>query len=281
MSEKITDECSALAFYDVGVTAASVGAFLETVQDWFGRCGFAPTHMGVCGRGFSRKLVSVKAAASRLERLGLETVTDVEVVSALPGAVVIGRDYALSALLSSRLGHLSIVARSGIADLGSATFRDLAQQLVAIAAPAYGIGYRRPHALGPDLYAAGVCHGLDRGEADYVEALNASFWTDARRQRVWEAGLLRDVYEWNFLSEDQLSAQVDGRELRAWIDADTGRGRLGPAVGALTLWEVQPAALDPIRRRLWDAGVIFNWARDVEGAQDHPFAARAALRYGN
>ena len=279
MPERLTDECSALAFYGVGVTPRSVGAFLEAVRDWFGRCGFPPTHMGVGGRGFSGKMVRVGAAASRLERQGLDSVSDVTVVSALPDAEVISHDYALSASLSSRLGLLGVVARTGIADLRSEPYRELAQRLVSIAAPAYGIGYRRSHALSPDLYAAGIGFGLDGGDADYIEMLNISFWTDAKRDRLWESGILRDVYEWNFLSETQLSAPVDGLPLRSWIEADRGRGRFVPLDGPLTLWEVEAGDLAPVRRRLWDAGIIFNWPRHVEGAEAHPYASRAALRY--
>src|SRR5437763_168555 len=76
--------------------------------------------------------------------------------------------------------------------------------------PEYGIGYARPAPLGPTWYAIGICQGfpISLTKAEYEQKLTISRWANAMRARVWQRGVLRDVYPWNFLTQPQLSASV-------------------------------------------------------------------------
>jgi len=279
MAEVITEECSALAFYGIKADLSLIGGFLDTIDTWFVEHGRSLTHLAARGPGFSGKTGPADATIRRLRGADLTQLSSLTLISALPDAIIPMNDYAMFADCLKPYSQLSVAARSGIEPFGSHSFRSLAARLVDVARPAYGIGFRRGHRLGPASYAAGLVQGLEPIGWQDIEALNISFWNDARRERVWEQGIIRDVYPWNFLSASQLARSVGPLTLEDWIAQDSERGHLTPLSQGITLWELDHGALTPIRRELWREDVIFNWAKHVEGAHAHPAASKAALHF--
>lgn len=258
----ISEECSALAFYGIEPSPKAAESFYHTIVKWFNEQGCPPDKMGVTGPGHSDKVISFRRGNAKLLKAGFEGITDIELISTIPGARIPGHDYYLTATYDGRDKSLKadVVARSSIATLSPTSMLPMARTLAQHLNPAYGIGYRREHRLGPELYASGICMGLGLTGADDEEAMNISRWGYVGIvKQVYREGLLRDVYPWNFLTQPQLNRQVGQVPLQEWIGEDPRRGNLAPLCDGITLWEVARGNLLDVRLALREAGVIFNW----------------------
>jgi hypothetical protein len=141
----------------------------------------------------------------------------------------------------------------------------VARAVVRDFAPMYGIGFRREMDLGPMLYGLGQCVGLNSWGAERADAVRINRWHSVGMvQRVYEKGLLRDVYPWNFLTEPHLNRQVEGVSLRQWIEQNQIRGVLSLVAGDVWLWEVGDSQIPHVRTAMANAGMVFDVGHDPD-----------------
>ncbi len=81
--------------------------------------------------------------------------------------------------------------------------------------------------------------------------------------RVWERGLLRDVYSWNFVTEPQLGKPVGNMSLEQWIQGNKQRGHLARLCDNTALWKVDEVQIPLVRHDLAEAGIIFDWKKHL------------------
>jgi hypothetical protein len=264
----MSEECSVVTFYGINTDANAAAAFYQAVVRWFTELGCPPDKLSVHGPGHSGKPVSFARVSAKLQKAGFEGVTSLSVTAMTPGGQIPVNDWLLMADWSVEYSYALVAARSSLATLSNESMLPLAQTLAQDSKPMYGIGYTRPHRLGPAMYAIGICQGLGPGgygvdltEAEREEADSISRWGDGLAGQVWRDGLLRDVYPWNFLTKPQFTKPVGGVPLEQWIRQDTRRGTLGPLCEGVSLWEVGEAHLPAVRQALHQAGVIFDWRK--------------------
>lgn len=261
-------ECSALAFYGIDPGPEAAERFYKTVVGWFDDLGHPPDKLSVGGPGQSGKLGAFSRGNGKLLKEGFANVSYFDVVATLPEAQIFGRDYYLIAGENREPNRLvaSVVARSSLAGLTPESLLPLARVLAEVLRPAYGVGFRREHALGPELYVLGVNKGQNAamsGEA-YEEKLNVSRWGDLGMPRqVYRQGLLRDVFPWNFLTAPLLDRPLGPGSLAEWIRKDERRGVLGPVSDGVSLWQVPESSIPAVRRELREAGAVFDWKKFV------------------
>jgi hypothetical protein len=272
--EEVSEECSAIAFYGIAPSQGAVAAVYRHVLGWFEGCGRSADAAAVHGPGHSGKMGAFQRADAKLKKVGFEEVTGFSLVSTLPNAMIPMNDYVLTAGLSLQHGYFIAAARASVVPLSAEGLLPFVLPLLGMINPEYGIGYIRENKFGPTTYAIGLVQGLGRSEEEKLESLNISFWTDATKVRIWERGILRDVYRWNFLTTPQLSRPVDGVPLEEWIVRMPGRGRLSRVSESVVLWEVEEADIPGVRRTLWHAGSLYDWPKHIEGAESHPYASK-------
>src|SRR5688500_14739795 len=112
MAERITEECSALAFYGLALDADAIEAFVRTIERWFEEQSSPITHMALTGAGFKTKMTTASAARSRLERSGFSALSSIDLISALPDARIPVMDHAVAATLLGPSASFALVARS-------------------------------------------------------------------------------------------------------------------------------------------------------------------------
>ncbi len=140
--------------------------------------------------------------------------------------------------------------RSSILSIGSGQFLRIAQEIIDLLAPAYGIGYRRL---------------FNRGPSDYAAGMEGKWWTVVYDQLYF---FLRDVYPWNFLSAPQLTNKVGPLTLEQWIGQEPGRGTLSDVAPNMKLWTVSEEDIETVRQALMDVGIIFDYKRDIDLIRD-------------
>jgi hypothetical protein len=264
-AKAVSDECSAIAYYGIEPSVKAAESFYHRLINWFNKLGCPPDKVSVTGPGHSGKLVSFVQANAKLLKTGFEGVTVLEVVSTTPDAKRWGRDYMLTASYDGRPKSLDadIVVRSSLATLSPTSILPIARTVAEDLKPAYGIGFRMEHRLGPEFYVEGIGYGTEilSGEA-YDEACNIARWGDMGIvKQVYRDGLLRDVYPWNFLTQPHLIKPVGGFSLQEWIQRDPRRGSLNALCDRVSLWEVAESDIPDIRRALRQADVIFDWQK--------------------
>jgi hypothetical protein len=261
-------DCATLALYGVDSGAEAAERFYHSALSWFRACGHAPDRVSVYGPGFAGKWGGLSRADGRLRRRGFQGVTAIALVAMQPGGEIPLVDWLLSANWSVKHDYAMVAAQGSVVPFKSEGFRRIAEEMVRVLKPGYGIGYHMPHRLGPDMYAVGVQRRdpeeVLTGEA-YEESLNTARWLDmGMRLCVWRAGVLRDVYPWNFLTAPQLEAKVGRRTLRSWIRQDAQRGSLTAVTDAVVLWEVPEEAIPGVRSQLKAAHLLFDRRRFVK-----------------
>lgn len=252
-------DCQAIAFYGWDASEQSLRAFWERLLAWFDAHACPPDLLSVHGEGFSGKVASFSRVHARLKARGFESVESISVFSMLPEGTIPVRDWKMTADLSRRQSCAVVAADSSLVTIENSMLA-IARRAVEDLRPVYGVGYRRERRLGPALYAFGLNYGIHASSGpEYEESLRVSRWGDTGMARqVFRHGVLRDVYPYNFLTEAQLSALVDGIRLEAWIRQAAGRGNLASFHGNVSLWTVDDAALPGLRDVLGAAGLVFD-----------------------
>jgi hypothetical protein len=247
-----------------------LAGFYDHVLQWFQELGCSADKMSVHGPGHSGNTVSFASANAKLKKMGFEGITDLSIFSLAPAARIPMNDYLLTASWSAKYSYACVVSRSSIVPLSRSAMLPFAKNIVQDVNPAYGIGYKRDHRLGPAMYAIGICQGLGPGgygvglsEAEQMEADSISRWGDGMTARIWQKGTIRDVYLWNFLTNPQLTKQVGGIPLEQWVRQEARRGTVTPLCNGVSLWEVDEANLPIVRQAIHQAGVMFDWKKHL------------------
>jgi hypothetical protein len=191
--------------------------------------------------------------------------------SMIPGGQIPSNDYlaTTSYEVSESVSYALVAIRTSLATLADHLL-PLARKVADPLGASYGIGFNRSQRLGPALYAIGICQGLGEDgygveltESEDKEALNISRWAEGMEMQVWQQGLIRDVYPWNFLNEHQLSRPIRNMTLREWIEQDFSRGRITKVNNKLFRWEVPSTHLSRIEQELQKGNLIFNWQTHI------------------
>lgn len=270
MTNVISEECAVVSFYGIEPTKESVAGFYQDVLDWFQELGYPADKLGVIGRGHSGKPVSFKRGDAKLQKTGFDEVKAMDISSLIPDARIPVNDYLLTASWSANHSYACVVSRSSIVALSHSGMLPFAQKVIRDVKPAYGIGYNRNHSLGPAMYAVGICQGLGPGgygvglsEKEQKEADSISRWGDGMAAKIWEKGILRDVYPWNLLTQRLLTKPVGGVPLERWIQQSAERGKLEPLCEGVSLWEIEGEYQPAVRQTLQKAGIIFDWQKHL------------------
>jgi len=129
------------------------------------------------------------------------------------------------------------------------------KELAALLGPAYGIGFKRGFAFGPDLYVYGMVAGYGYGPADRIKSdLVADWFREVSRRH--RNGLLRDVYPLNLLTACHLARPLGDATLESWIGAAEDRGRLEELFPGQWLWSLDESVIISVRRVLAENGLL-------------------------
>lgn len=256
-----SDQRSVIAFYGLQVTPTRLESFYESLTKWFAATGGPPNKAAIEGDGFNGRTGTYSRMHQKLKKRGFEAVTDLSLYRLPAGCGNLLRDYLASAdIVNDR--YCIISSAAGDAPIPGEKILTVAKSVLTCLAPSYGIGYRRERSCGATIYAIGLCQGLGYGPEVREEGDRISAWGHtAMPDRVWEKGLLRDVFPWNFFTAPQLAAQIDGVPLRQWIEQDPRRGTVAELVPDTMLWEVPDDRIPEVRDALDEAGLIFDMAK--------------------
>lgn len=254
------------AFYGAEPPSDAVEWFFRATVSWFTELGFPPSRLGVTGDGYSGKMGTFRRGISKVNARGFASIAALEVDALLPDDSS-GMRYFVSSAVSRcrRVGRYAVISVPTTC-CPMNIWLPIARQIARRLRPVYGIAYYRALKDGPLFYALGVnvCRPADKvpiGD-EYERTRSISRWSDTGMENeVYQEGLLRYVYRWNFLTRPQLDREIEGVPLAEWIQADPHRGTLAQFADDVWLWEVENGELDWIRERLHDANAIFDWRR--------------------
>jgi hypothetical protein len=268
--ETASDDCAALSFHGVDFRPTAVAELYEVVVRWFEEVGSPPDLVSAEGPGLSGNWTKFAPTHAKLLKRGFEGIKDLSLVSMVPDGRIPVDDYLVSVIYSAKYSNVSLAARSSLAPLSQSAMLPIARQIAHFMKPQYGIGYTRSHRKGPMMYAVGICQGLGPDGygvgligAEREEADSISWWGDGMSERVWEKGILRDVYPWCFLTEPQLRKSVNGVPLEDWVRRGKRRGTLNSLCEGVSLWEVDESDIPIVRALLRDEDVLFDWRKHV------------------
>ncbi len=251
-------KCTVVAFYGTaGLFNEDLRRLCGTFLGWFSSIGRQPDKMALTGTGYSGKQVGFARANAVAARRDFEGVAGFSLTVMSPGGSVPTVDYDATADYSGRFSYALIAAKGGLIELDRRTL-DTCTELARLTHPRYGIGYTRQVRLGPVFYAIGLSQGLGFSDPERAEAVRISRWGDrGMAGRVFDKGLLRDVYCWNFLNEAQRNSQIQGRRLEDWIGSEAWTGELSDFTEDLALWKVTEHHNNRVRSALLEAGLLF------------------------
>jgi len=85
--------------------------------------------------------------------------------------------------------------------------------------------------------------------------------------RRYLSGMLRLVYEWNFLNSAHLAMSIGDGSLGGWIEDDSTRGVLSQIDNGLWSWHVDPSRLVEINEACGRAGLLVAWKAPAPSAR--------------
>lgn len=250
-------DCICLALYDWR-GAISIVQFHDVAKDFFALNHVVPDVGGLSASDSNDSTIKYSTIKQRIGHARYANASSLELYHTLPnyGQLVFGWD--VTAGMHIELAKDMYFCAS--AQLGGTTFEELellATQLSKMCELRYGIGYRRPFSLGPDLYALGMNTAPDYSEAGMLASDRIGAWFRERiDQNRHLQGYLRDVYPMNVLSDPHLRMPVNGVALADWIRTSADRGTLRPLAGGAWLWRVDEQHVPAITAELEQAGLL-------------------------
>ena len=260
MSISHSDLRAIVAFYGCQISHDRLERLYDGLLSWFDALHAHPGKLGIRGEGFTGKVGAFRTNDSRLRKAGFAKVEGLSLYCLKPGGEVPLWDWQVSAEVVAQGAICTIGASPSHAALPGDALRMASEIAIKALTPKYGIGFRREMRLGPSLYATGLVQGLQPWGEERLEADRIAAWKMGNRNKVYEHGILRDLYPWNFLTDLQHGREIEGKSLKHWIEAHPEFGTLSALADLMLLWEVQDSALSRVRTTLQNAGLLFDAA---------------------
>ncbi|MBO6797006.1 hypothetical protein [Maricaulis sp.] len=276
------ESCTGFVIYGLNEGVTDTISWLKKAIELFEQAGVQIDKCALAAPGFSGKLVSFTRSKGKIASLD-EGVGSFQLV----GLTREGRhpvfDFRMYLMVSLENGVANLVAESALWRQNESAMADLVELLVGSVPAGYGFEYERARSAGVVTYALGRVQGNWDGSSEDSDSehLNISFWNHARREAVWKHGQMRSVYLQNYLNRQHLKRPIEGMSLETWISAGEHRGHLRQMSRDMWVWDTREADRDGLRRALWREGILFNWAKDLEGASKHPNAGEITIPWGN
>jgi len=258
---KATDLRTTLALFGKPLTAELIRKAYEFFLQLFTELGYPANVAGLCvlkpkGRthGHYRRLT--RAVEGVIQR---DNIAHVELAYAPPPETDVTDFGWLSASFGDD-GCFIFKCRKSILDLGDQRVLNVLTFVADLMAPAYGYGYLLDNYFGPGFHAVGIgCRrggkdGLLPGLPDSERERNAR-WSN-RRETALPAGILRDVFPLNYLTEIHAAKRIDGKPLFDWIAASPSHGTLKPLREGAWLWTVPEESCLAIGDEFKAAGLL-------------------------
>ncbi len=234
-------------------------ALYDAVLKWFAQCGRVPDFVTLRGAGHRATDARFKGAHAKLLKSGFAGLVGFELnVEGPKTHYDVNMDWSLSASywnLAEPQASIRLFAQHGLCSLGAESMLAPAAAVIRVARPQYGIGVDGSSPSG--AAAEAILHEI--GTEDSTSR--------TLRGKAWRHALLPGLHPWNFVSERQLAATLDGATLGDWIRARPDRGDLTALSDGLSLWAVAPRDLGPVFVSLWHGGVIFDARRHAEAVE--------------
>ena len=258
-----------VAFHGIELTGAHLKFAYESLLVWQTKtAGAEPTHGVIYGRGSTERIITFKVLKARLLKSDVKHLTGFDLFTLAPDRESPMWQHSVQAHVSNNYRRIVLSASSSLTSLGlEGELLDVTRTLLALAAPRYGYVFFRDKSIRGHAGGTALCYGMGIPTVSLEHALEKSDETPflqewrlhVEKLRLYDKGILRDLYRWNFLNEAQLRRKVERKQLRNWIAADPSRGELQEIEGPLQLWMLTDEQIANVRPVLWDAGVLFNW----------------------
>ena len=276
ISRTIQDPYVAVGFYGIRIATEVLRAWYESALAWFQEKELLPDIGAVGGEGFSGKSLRFVNADRKLRKMEFSDVKWLEVVAMTEDGTDVVKHSVLSIGWSDRIPCVTLEASGAVASLDDVSLFSLMKQWHNQLDASYGIGLAMNQGRGPGFYLAGM--GYHRGDAPpptseeiEYERRRGDWGTIGTYFKVYNQGVLRDVYPWNFLSDRHVSRDFEGQAFGDWIRKDRARGTLEQVAEGKWFWCVPRGNVQDIRAILWGSNFIFKREDYVQSssARDH------------
>jgi hypothetical protein len=263
------DDMTVLSFFGFKHSKKAVERIYSLTVNWAEALEYPPTKLATATAQNSSGLRDFKRGAKKLSLEGFAGISSFEMHCLSADAHLPWRQSYLSAdYEGARRGcFLYLTVREPIAQIRSPLMKLMALEIAEILSPSYGFGFTRSCRLGPGLFAVGIMAGdmvVPKDEAEYQLRLRDNRWGDmGMESKVYDRGVMRDVFPINYLNSEHLRKRVNGISLEKWIRQDAARGVLTPITNQLTEWSVNDQELASLNALLATEGVTYDWRRDV------------------
>jgi hypothetical protein len=252
-----TDLRATVALFGPPLTAEVVRSLYRFSADLFSKLGY-PGNVYSISRGDSHgKYRRLTNQAERL--LARDNLTGASLSYVPPSETNLAGAGWLAA--DAGLGQFIFDGKVDLIDL-NAVVAKVVPAVASVYPATYGFGYVLDAAYGPRFHAAGIIYArqADWGKVPPLpqdEEKRCSRWF-YQREDILAAGLLRDVYPLNYLTEIHSSKSLDGTPLFDWIARDPARGTLTQVRPGVWLWRVPEDRCKEVGERLQAAGLLID-----------------------
>ena len=257
-----------VCLYGIALDRADIVPLLGEVDELLCAAGQHPSHLSVRAPGFGKNPLRFERAFKRLQKTDPEELVSVGLYALTEDWLTLA-DWIASGSVLPRDSYFDLGASPGSAPGVEQRIMHFVRRWMDRMRPAYGIGFYRPSARGPDFYGIGLSFGFGKAlfgpEEDFYRAECGAVnrWSDGMDQAVYDRGILRDVYPYSLLTTRHLKREaVSGSRLADWIRTEPWRGQLSAFENGYTLWTVACEHLAEVRRQLAAAGALYVLPRE-------------------
>jgi hypothetical protein len=262
MEEVEMELCPLVAFYGGQFNEDGLEGVFETLLDWFRRHHLNPDALGASGSGLKVRIGDYDRGVSRLRKHGFRGLNALHLLSLNEKSPVPIYHWKAYAAVVRKPDCCYLTVEPGVVPLPSDDLLEVAEAFIRFGNPSYGIGLCRFKHLGPQHFALGLAFNLDLSGPERTEASEINAWGRALDSELYREGMLRGVYPWNFLNENQLRRTINGIELQRWIEQSSSRGVLRRFTGSMVLWELNPDQIASVVPIIREAGALVKGRDD-------------------
>lgn len=238
--------------------------FHATITSLFTSYGIIITHFGAEGAGYPDKLTKISGRSyDRMLKSGFADTTGLSLLANPPESTSPTYDSFANAMLNyvevNRELLLCIVINESFVKIRSREYDELVRSQTGLCRWGFGYGFASSVEKKPDFHIL----GLDNGKLSAEEYKSLCTWYAAPRDL--RAALLRDVYPYNILNDNQLDAQArNGVTLRQIAESHPGCSLTRLAEYGLYMWQVSDAELPHLREMIAGSPVKLSPRKSAE-----------------
>jgi hypothetical protein len=247
-------ECKFISLYKKQEVNINLKSYINCCLEIFKKLNIFPSHIGITGKGYHKKIVKYYNGIKKLESNNYESVESINIFSIPQYSNAPSYEWSFLIGINLREGAEFFLGGND-ADIGHLTLTEILIDIFKLVNFDYGFGSKMNYSKGPEYFVAGVQYG----DLTNLEMEDASKWLkDSLNEKSFSNGRLRNIYEINFITQNHLKYELSSGFTLSEFILSQKQTKLKNVYSGLYEWIIPNREVIRIRNLLLESEILIT-----------------------